>query len=140
MKLQDIFSTRAIAIGFGAALLLASSAGAQEIENKNWDDGSAAVPFTQPAPAQRADNFNVASTNPDAVQSMAMASKPEATQETVVTTLGPVEQWLMAFLFICLALMITYASVEARRRHRNIDARNRHAAEQLPPNGPSLAR
>src|SRR6266700_8118341 len=58
MRLQNIFRMHAMVIGFGAVLLLASSARAQEIENTNWDEASNSVATAQPAAAPNAIELN----------------------------------------------------------------------------------
>lgn len=123
MKLRNIFRTQTILIGFGAALLLASSACAQEIENTDWNDGPGVVAFAQPVSDQTANDFNTTAISPDAVMPAAMMIQPVATQEGVFAKLSPVEEWATVFVLTCMALFALYALVEARHRNRKIDAR-----------------
>jgi hypothetical protein len=123
MKLRNIFRAGTIVIGFGAVLLLGASARAQEIENTNWDDGPGAVPFAQLAPGQAGDDFNSVAMNSDAIVAAVTIIKPVVTRAAVLSQLSPVEEWAMAFLVVCTALVAPYALAESRRRSRHIDVR-----------------
>jgi hypothetical protein len=106
-----ILRMRAIVIGFGAALLLASSARAQETENTNWDD--------RPAPA------NATATSDDINSEVAKpaTAKPGVAQQAVLSKSSPAPQWVTVPLLVCIALVALYALAKTRRRNRNINTR-----------------
>jgi hypothetical protein len=120
MKIQNIIRMQAMVLGVGAALLLASSVRAQEIENSSFNDGPNMVAIEQQAPASAATNSTVA-----AVDSTAMVSPaaPMMTQEAAVSVLAPVQISLLAFLALCIALYAAHGVVEAKRLRRNLTAR-----------------
>ena len=65
MKIKNIFRMQLAVITIGAALLLAGTARAQEIDNPSFDEGANSVPFTQPSPVPAAaDLQNVAQNTP----------------------------------------------------------------------------
>lgn len=123
MKIQNTLRMKLIAIGFGAALLLAGSAHAQEIENTAWNDGPNVAPFAQQAPTATANNLQTAPPETQTLTLAAMSTTPLATQDASVTQWPPVEGWLFASLLISIALVAFYALAEAKRANRNIDAR-----------------
>ncbi len=55
-----------VMIGVVAAMFLASSAPAQEIENTRWDEGSNVAPVQQPAPAKAANDLKASALNSSA--------------------------------------------------------------------------
>jgi hypothetical protein len=125
MKIQNIFRMQAIVIGFAAALLLASSTPAQEIENTNWDDGPNAVPFAQPAPAATPNDLNSAAADSHAASTAAVISEPIVNQEAAIAQRPPVEGGMIAFLLVCIAVAVLYGLVEAKRGNRNRNGRAR---------------
>lgn len=120
MKIQNIIRMQVMVIGVGAALLLASSVRAQEIENSSFNDGPNMVAIEQQVPASAATNSTVA-----AVDSTAMVSPaaPMMTQEAAVSMLAPVQISLLAFLVLCIALYAAHGVLEAKRLRRNLTAR-----------------
>jgi hypothetical protein len=123
MKFQNSIRMHAIVIGFGAALLLASSASAQEIDNPTWDGGPNTISLAQPAPAPAAGDLGSAVASSRAMTSDAAIAKSLATQETLVSQATSVQGWMVASLIICFALAALYVQAETRRRKRNRDAR-----------------
>jgi hypothetical protein len=123
MKLQNILRTNAMLFGFGAALLLASSAPAQEIDNPTWSEGSNSVSFSQPSPAYTAGDLGSAVTASDAAIANSLA-----TQEALVSPATPAQSWIVLSLIICFALAALYMQVETRHRKRKRDA---HRAGRL---------
>jgi len=113
MKIQRIFCMHTVMIGVVAAMFLASSAPAQEIENTRWDEGSNVAPVQQPAPAKAANDLKASALNSSANNSAAIA-KPIATQESMVSRLNPVEGWAIAFALVFAALL-----AQTRRAKRN---------------------
>jgi hypothetical protein len=77
MKIHDIFRMQVAVIAIGAALLLAGTARAQEIDNPSFDEGANSVPFTQPSPVPAAaDLQNVAQNTPVAEAVSSVAADP----------------------------------------------------------------
>lgn len=112
MKIQNIIRIQAMVLGVGAALLLAGSVRAQEIENTTFNDGPNMVAFEQQAPASPATSSTVAA-----------VAAPVVTGEAAVATLAPVQVSLFAFLVICIGLYAAHGVVEAKRLRRNLSAR-----------------
>jgi hypothetical protein len=123
MKVQNIFRMKTILIGLGAALLLAGSVHAQEIENTVWDEGSNVAPFAQTALTPTTNNLQPAPAEAPTMSLAAMTTAPLITQEASVSQWTPVEGWLFASLLVCIALVAVYALAEAKRANRNIEAR-----------------
>jgi hypothetical protein len=115
MKLHNFFRMQAIVVGFAAALLLASSTPAQEIENTNWDDGPNVAPLAQPAPT--VNDLN------SAVTPAAVVSEPVANRESIFAqgnvVLGPI----IAFLFVCIPLGVFYGLAQVKRANGNLGSR-----------------
>ncbi len=124
MRLQNIFRMNMMVIGFGAALLLASSARAQEIENTNWDEASNSVATAQPAAAPNAIELNANAADSQAMSSAAGVSKTLVAQETFITHTTLVEGWMIASLLVCMALVGLYAREETKSRKMNSGARS----------------
>ena len=117
MKIQKIFCTHTVMIGVAAALFLASSAPAQEIENTRWDEGPNVVAVQQPAPA--ATNDLKASALDSSASNSAAIAKPIATQESMVSRLNPVEGWAIALALVFAALLAPYRLVQTKRPRQN---------------------
>jgi hypothetical protein len=109
MKLHKIFRMQAVGMGIVAALFLASSAPAQEIENTRWNEGPNVAAFDQPAPAA------------NGLRTAAVIAKPVAAQESVVSPLSPVEG-VLAFSLVFMTLTALYRLAPAKRTDRNSEA------------------
>jgi len=118
MKIQKIFRMQAVVIGCVAALFLASSAPAQEIENTRWNEGPNVAAFEQPAPASVANGLKASGVDSSSSTAVAVAN-PVAAQEYVVSRLSPVEGWLIVFSLIFMALLAQYKLEQTRRANRN---------------------
>lgn len=118
MKLHKIFRMQAVGMGIVAALFLASSAPAQEIENTRWNEGPNVAAFEQPAPA--ANGLKTSVVNPSA-SSSAVIAKPVAAQESVIAPLSPV-QGVIAFSLVFMTLTALYRLAQAKRTDRNSGA------------------
>jgi hypothetical protein len=114
MKPLKTFWTPAMMIGFGAALLLASAARAQEFDNTRWDDGPNVVPFAQAAPAGPAKDFNAAAADSQAQGLAAVTTTPIEANKTSVSHRPPVEGQVIALLLITIALVAPYAVAEVK--------------------------
>jgi hypothetical protein len=110
MKLHKIFRMQAVGMGIVAALFLASSAPAQEIENTRWNEGPNVAAFDQPAPAA------------NGLRTAAVIAKPVAAQESVASRLSPVEG-VIAFSLVFMTLTALYRRLApAKRTDRNSEA------------------
>jgi len=118
MKIQKIFCMHTVMIGVAAALFLASSAPAQEIENTRWDECSNVVAVQQPARAAVANDLKASALNSSASNSAAIA-KPIATQESMVSRLHPVEGWAIALALGFAALLAPYRLAQTKRTKQN---------------------
>jgi len=123
MRFQNIIRTHAMVIGFAAAMLLAGTASAQEIDNPSWDGGPNTISLAPPAPAPAVNDLGSAVASSPAITSDAGIAKSLATQETVISQPTPVQSWVVASLLICFALAALYMQAETKRRKRNRDAR-----------------
>ena len=117
MKIQKIFCMHTVMIGVAAALFLASSAPAQEIENTRWDEGSNVVAVQQPARATVANDLKASALNSTASNSAAIP-KPVA-QESVVSRMNPIEGWAIALALGFAALLAPYRLVQTKRAKQN---------------------
>jgi hypothetical protein len=113
MKLENSLRLQAILIGFGAALLLANSAPAQEIENTQFDDGPIVAEFAQPSPAPAPKDISPAVTTATLV----------VAEQAAVPLGSSVEVWSTATVLFFIALVVLYALAEAKRANRNLAAR-----------------
>jgi len=117
MKFRNRIQLQALLIGFGAALLLASSTFAQEIENTRWDDGPGAVPVSQ---STAVDDSNTASAVSNDIVPAAVIT-PSANQEASAFSL---EQWVVpgVGLMISICFIAVYALTRTKRSYSNRDA------------------
>jgi hypothetical protein len=120
MKIQKIFCMHTVMIGVAAALFLASSAPAQEIENTRWDEGSNVVAVQQPARVAVANDSKASALDSSASNSAAIA-KPIA-QESAVSRLNPVEGWAIALALGFAALLAPYRLARTKRAKQNSEA------------------
>ncbi len=123
MKIQNILRTQAIVIGFGAALLLANVAPAQEIVNTEFNDGPYVTSFPQPtvpvATTSTAPAPTLAASDATATPVIAV-STPVVIDQAVVSFGNSAERWLIASSLFGLALLAVYAVAEVRRANRNL--------------------
>lgn len=133
MKIQNIFRTQLMVIGFGAALMLAGSAPAQEIDNTVWaDNNTIAMPAEQPAaPAaatqSAANDLNSATPDSGAINLAAMSTTSIAERESVASQWKPTQDWLISTMVVCIMLAGVYAYVTTRRAARSGQENNRTA-------------
>jgi hypothetical protein len=123
MKMQNIIRMQAMIVGFGAALVLASAAPAQEIVNTEFSDGPNVAAFQQPAATQAvATTTPAAATSSSAVTPGAVAT-PVATEATLDSFEGSARRWLVASVFFGIAMLTVYALAEIRRSTRKLTQR-----------------
>lgn len=138
MKIQNIIRTQMMVMGFGAALMLAGAAQAQEIDNTVWNDTPTVAASTQPAPvppapaaAKNEEAFTATETG--AITLAPANAERVVEQESSVAEWTPSENRLMASLVVVIGLVALYALAEAKRVKRIIEDReaarmNRSAA------------
>jgi hypothetical protein len=119
MKIQNIIRMNAVAIGFAAALFLATNpVYSQEITNTEFSEGPYATAYAQPsADTQQAPAPVTQATTtqaPAAVVSTPVISNTQV--ESMVTTAG---DWMLASALSGLALIGLYAIAEIRRANRS---------------------
>ncbi len=114
MKIQNIIRMQAIVIALGAALFLAGSLRAQEIDNVSFDEGPNSIPMGQAVPAPKASTPAVA--NSQVPNANAGAETQFVSEEVVYTQITPVDRWSMAALLVCIALGALYLRVIASGR------------------------
>ena len=114
MKIQNIIRMQAIVIALGAALFLAGSLRAQEIDNVSFDEGPNSIPMGQAVPAPKASTPAVA--NSQVPNANAGAETQLVSEEVVYTQITPVDRWSMAALLVCIALGALYLRVIASGR------------------------
>jgi hypothetical protein len=132
MKMQNIIRMQAMVMGFGAALLLASAAPAQEIVNTEFNDGPDVAAFQQPAVTQ-AVTTTPAATSSDAITPSGAVATPVVTEAALDSFEGSARRWLVASVFFGIAMLAVYALAEIRRSTRKLTERpsshlNRSAA------------
>jgi hypothetical protein len=130
MKLQSFFRMQAMVIGFGAALFLASSVPAQEIDNTVWDDTNATVSVPVQPAAQPIPNDANSTTDSGAINLAAMSTSSVLARESSASQWTPTEGWMVLSLLICIALVALRAFVVARRPNPNLNSRARQVDQR----------
>ncbi|HEY2119268.1 MAG TPA: hypothetical protein VGH37_08810 [Candidatus Acidoferrum sp.] len=126
MKFQNYFRMQLMVVGFGAALLLASSVPAQEIDNTVWDDTNATVTApAQPAPQPIPNDANSTTADSGAINLAAMNTSSVLAGESSASQWTPTEGWMVLSLLICIALVALRAFIVARRPNQNLNSRTR---------------
>ena len=122
MKVKNIIRMNAVAIGFAAALFLATTpVHAQEITNTEFSGGPNVTAFAQPAAdvQQAAAPATPATAQaPSAVVATPVVSDTQLS--SIVTTAG---HWMLASALCGLALIALYAIAEIRRANRSVRPR-----------------
>ncbi len=128
MKIQNIFRMQVAVMAVGAALLFAGAAGAQEIDNPSFDEGSNSMPFSQKADATKANSTNSAAAaenraSNDAANPAANAVITENTvaQNDVVSQPPQLEFWMSIAAFFTVVMGLIYLRSEKRRRLANVN-------------------
>ena len=144
MKFRAVMRMQMILMGMGAALLLASSAYAQQDTNPTiFPDGGNVEPFRQPA-AVTANNAITLTT--DAANAQQAIDKPAATEERVAARQASTAQWttadawgvvsvlvatadawgVVSLLTAISITLVTVYSLAERRRERSVFPRSVH--------------
>jgi hypothetical protein len=127
MKIQNIFRTHVVVIGFAAAFGLAGGARAQEIDNTVWADNSNVESFPQPAPATFANELSTAVTNSVQANTAAVVSQTSVNNETIVSGGATNEGWLIATSILLIAPLGLFMLAKVRRARQNVNAREYHS-------------
>jgi hypothetical protein len=130
MKIQNILRMQAVAIGFAGVLFLASSAPAQEIENKVWPDSPGTTTFVQAASASP-DNLNTTAANSGSMAATATVAKPIATQKAAFSQWPAVQTWMTASLLAFFAMLALYKRKAARRANQGLESRVRQVDDRV---------
>ena len=127
MKIQNIFRTHVVVIGFAAAFVLAGGARAQEIDNTIWADNSNVESFPQPAPATFANELSTAVTNSVQANTAAVVSQTSVNNEAIVSGGATNEGWLIATSILLIAPLGLFMLAKVRRARQNVNAREYHS-------------
>jgi hypothetical protein len=126
MKIQNIFRTRVVVIGFAAAFVLAGGARAQEIDNTIWADNSNVESFPQPGPATFANELS-AVTNSVQANTAAVVKQSSVNNEAIVYGGARNEGWLIATSILLIAPLGLFMLAKVRRARQNVNAREYHS-------------
>jgi hypothetical protein len=121
VKLQNILRMQAMVIGLGAALFMASSAPAQEIDNTVWPGDSGKISAAPSDTAIKADNLAFTAANAEPAQTPPERSSAVATQASLSET-TPVNRWDIVLLLICLVVGIVYVRETSKRMRQSQQA------------------
>jgi hypothetical protein len=130
MTFQKMLRTQLIVAGFGAALVLASSAKAQEITNTEFSDGPYVAAFAQPVVAYATPASTPVMTEPQAMEAIAAITAPVFADEETLVAASSVERWIVVGLLLVAFIVIGFyclaelnALTELKRANRNLRAR-----------------
>ena len=124
MKIQNIFRTHVVVIGFAAAFVLAGGALAQEIDNTIWADNSNVESFPQPAIFA---NELGAVTNSVQANTAAVVNQTSVNKEAIVSGGATNEGWLIATSILLIAPLGLFMLAKVRRARQNVNAREYHS-------------
>jgi hypothetical protein len=118
MKLQNFFRTNVIAISFGAALLFAGVAHAQEIDNPTFDQGANSMPMPYGQNASAAKANSAAVVNPNAANADAAAAEgvPVVDQASVLTGATSLRSLGLGMLVVAFAWAVLYVRTKGNER------------------------
>ena len=122
MKLQNIFRTHVVVIGFAAAFLLAGGARTQEIENTVWADSSTVESFPQPVHVAVTNAVNAAATDSVDADAAAVLAEPSVIKIAVVSGWPGREEWLIAMSILLMAPLAVLLLAKVRRAKQNVNA------------------
>lgn len=129
MKVQNIFRTHVVTIGFAAACLFAGGASAQEIDNTVWADSSTVEPFPQSVPAAAVNDLGNATTNSVQTDTPTAIAQPGLNSEAVVSGGAASEGWLIGMSIMLMAPLAVVLLAKARRAKQSVRARALHSKE-----------
>lgn len=122
MKLQNIFRTHVVVMGFAATFLLAGGARTQEIDNTVWA-GSNVESFPQPTPAVFANELSTVATNAAQTETALAIAQPGVSNEAVISGGTTTETWLIAMSIMLMAPLGLFVLAKVRRTKQNVDRR-----------------
>ena len=111
MKIQNIIRMQVAIIGFGAALLMASAAPAQEISNSEWAESQNATESVQVAQAP-------ATTNAQTAQTPVVVANAKQAATTEAGVAQPFGGDTLAFVLISIVGLSLYVVSEVKRISR----------------------
>jgi hypothetical protein len=122
MELQKKIRIQMLMLGLGAALLMASSARAQQEMDPTYFDIHPGTPIASKAPVVRvAENAQTAKENEQAESALTLATSREATLEAGVMRMAVVDAGVALILFSGILSIVLYA-MGATRRERSLGA------------------
>jgi hypothetical protein len=127
MKLQNIFRTHVVAIGFAAAFLLAGGARSQEIENTVWADSSNVEVFPQPVHVAVTNGVNIGATDSVDAETAAAIAEPSVIKVAAVSGWAGREGSLIAMLILLMAPLAVLLLAKVRRVKQSVNARAYHS-------------
>jgi uncharacterized membrane protein affecting hemolysin expression len=130
MTFQKMLRAQLIVAGFGAALMLATAAKAQEITNTEFNDGPYVAAFAQPVVTQSTAASSPVMTEPQAMQAIAAITAPVFADEETLVAASSVERWIVAGMLLVAFFVIGFcclaelnALTELKRANRSLRAR-----------------
>lgn len=127
MKIQNIFRTHVVVIGFAAAFLLAGGARTQEIDNTVWADSSNVEAFPQLVQATVMNDVSTVATNSLEADTAAAIAQPNVTNEAVVSGWGGREGWVIAMSIMLMAPLAVLLLAKVRREKQSVNAGAYHS-------------
>ena len=131
MKLQNIFRTHVVVIGFAAAFLLAGGARTQEIDNTIWADSANVETFPQPAAVVVVKDLNVAAANSVYTKNAAVITQPSVDAETLGSGGAGREAWLIGMSIMLMAPLGVLVVGTVRRGKQSVNSREYHSKKSI---------
>ena len=115
MKTPNAIRMQVIMVGFGAALLMAGTARAQQDMDPTYFDVKPGTPVAgKVAVVRTAQNLQAAKENASAEGTLALANRSDVTLETSVTRIAVVDSGIVLILLAGVVLIARYAVAAAR--------------------------
>ncbi|MGB2626946.1 MAG: hypothetical protein WAK20_09160 [Candidatus Acidiferrum sp.] len=118
MKLQNLFRSHLMVIGFGAALVVANATYAQEVDNTVWDEPNVTA-ITQAAPVQAQPTHDLSNAGDSSALNLeAMNTTSIVAREASISQWKPTEDWMVVSLLLTIVLVGLYSFVSAKRTNQ----------------------
>jgi hypothetical protein len=114
MKFQNRIRMQMVMLGLGAALLMASSARAQQDMDPAYFDVNPGTPAVSKIVVVKAQNSQAAKENTSAESTLALANRSDVTLETSVTRIAIIDSGIALILLAGVVLIARFAVVAAR--------------------------
>lgn len=126
MKVQNIFRSHVVIIGFAAAFLLVGSARSQEIDNTVWADSSTVEPFPQPAPVVAANELSPVTANSLQTDAATLIARASVNEKALSEGAGK-EAWLIGMSMMLMAPLGVLVVGKVRRGKSSVNSREYHS-------------